>query len=611
VAAHASTLGRATTSFAHPREIDEFIATLGRFERGEIDADAWRAFRLVAGTYGQRQEGGASMLRAKIPQGILTAEQLETVADVAEKYSRGFAHITTRQNLQLHFIELRDVEHAMRRLAQVGITTREACGNSVRNVTTSPTAGVAPDEIFDPTPYAEALTRYFLRHPLSSTLPRKFKIAFNGGGGDHAFALVNDLGWHARLSNRDGPVVRGFRVTVGGGTALWCQSGRELFEFLPASDMLGVTEAILRVFDAHGDRVHRHKNRMRYLIKQMGWEAWKASFTRELERIHVEGVPELPFDPDAPPELNGPPSRRGTNVDLHAVASLVAHDSPVGPGLVPRHLPLASGDRGRFLRTNVMRQRQAGYSTVTITVPLGDLTSGRLRAVARLARGLGESAVRTTSAQNLVMRWVKDDDVERLREALERIGLGRPDPDSITDVTSCPGAESCKLAVTQSRGLARDLDDSFRADLPLVDDAAGLIVKVSGCPNGCGLHHVAGLGFQGGLRKIGDRAAPYYHVYAGGDPRGDVARFGRIIGKVPARRAGEATRRLITLYRTKREGDETITDFLARAPVAELKAAIADLEPLDPARARPEDFVDLGETEAFRPETSEGECAAT
>jgi sulfite reductase beta subunit-like hemoprotein len=611
VAAQASTLGRANIGFANPSEIDTFVETLARFERGEIDADAWRAFRLLAGTYGQRQDTDSSMLRAKIPQGILTAEQLEAVAGVAEDYSRGFAHITTRQNFQFHFIKLHEIGDAMRRLADAGITTREACGNSVRNVTMSATAGVARDEVFDPTPYANELTSYFLRRPISSKLPRKFKIAFTGGGADHAFAAVNDLGWYAQIEERDGRPVRGFRVTVGGGTAVWCQSGRELYAFLPASDMLGVTEAILRVYDAKGDRVHRHKNRVCYLIKQMGWDAWRASFEAELALVRAEGMPAVSFDPDAPPEMEAPVSSRGGVHDLEALGSLVADDPMHGPGLTPRFLPVVSRDGGaRFFRTNVQPQRQAGYSIVTVTVPLGDLSSGRFRALARLARAFSEGRVHVTQAQNLIFRWVKDDEVGALHAALERIGLAESDPDSIADITACPGAESCKLAVTQSRGLARALGDRFREDLPLVDRAKGLIVKVSGCPNGCGLHHVAGIGFQGGLRKIDGRAVPQYHVYAGGDGSGKVAKFGRMIGKIPTRRAEEATRRLIALYEAKRDEGESITDFLARVPVADLRASIADLERLDAADARPEDYVDLGETHEFKPETSEGECAA-
>ncbi len=613
MAAHASTLGRANLTFSDPADIVRFVDTLTRFEQGEIDADAWRAFRLVHGTYGQRQEG-ETMLRAKLPQGILTPSQLEAIADVAERHSRGFAHLTTRQNVQFHFIKLDDVPAAMERLAESGITTREACGNSVRNVTTSPTAGVARDELFDPTPYAQALTAFLLRHPLSSTLPRKFKIAFSGGGADHAFALVNDLGWHARVRQEGAREVRGFRLTVGGGTALWCQSGRELDAFIPVTRILGVALAILRVYHAHGDRVHRHKNRLRYLIKQMGWDAWKAAFDVELARVEAEGFPPLPFDDEHPEASSSQPPPRSEKkqpalADLLRAA--IEPDAPRGPGLTPRFLPtMDDADVARFLRTNVRPQRQEGYATVTVTVPLGDLSSGRLRALALLARSYGEGSLRTTPSQNLLFRWVPEEDVGALHAALKLIGLSATDPDSIADVTSCPGAESCKLAVTQSRGLAREISETVGVDARFVDRTDGLIVKVSGCPNGCGLHHVAGLGFQGGLRKIGNRAVPYYHVYAGGDPGGDAARFGRIIGKLPARRVTEGVRRLVVLYEEKRNPGESITAYLARASVAELRAAISDLERLDEATASPEDFVDLAETGPFRPETTEGECAA-
>jgi sulfite reductase (NADPH) hemoprotein beta-component len=409
-----------------------------------------------------------------------------------------------------------------------------------------------------------------------------------------------------------GREVRGFRLTVGGGTALWCQSGKELFEFLPAGDILGVTEAILRVFNAHGDRVHRHKNRMRYMIKQQGWDAWRAHLDAELARVRAEGIPALSFDPDAPPEIEAPASGRAVVHDPEAIAQLVENDAPRGPGLVPRFLPVVGreGEGARFFRTNVKPQRQAGYSVVTVTVPLGDLTSARMRAIARLSRDFGEGAVRTTSGQNLVLRWIKDDEIPKLHAALSRVGLAEPDPDSVADVTSCPGAESCKLAVTQSRGLARALGDSFREDTATVDLADGLIVKVSGCPNGCGLHHVAGLGFQGGMRKVGGQAVPYYHVFAGGDPGGDVAKFGRTIGKVPARRVAEATRRLIAHFKAHREAGETITAYLARAEKGDLRSAIVDLEELAPEDARPEDFVDFAETHAFDPKAGEGECAA-
>jgi sulfite reductase beta subunit-like hemoprotein len=607
---HETTLGRAALNFSDPREIDTFVETLGRFERGELGADQWRAFRLVAGTYGQRQEGDWSMLRAKIPQGILSADQLEAVADAADKYSRGFAHLTTRQNFQFHFVHLDQIANAMQSLASAGLTTREACGNAVRNVTTSPSAGVAPDEVFDPTPYARAFTRYFLRHPLSASMPRKFKVSFSGGGADHSFAHVNDLGFFARVREIDGKTVRGFRVTVAGGTALMCKSGQELAEFLPAPEIFGLAEAVIRVFHARGDRVHRHKNRLKFLVKAMGWDAFHAAVHEQLAEVRAAGTPPLPFEPDAPPVEEAPVTRAPLPTSAQ-IDALVGADTPRGPGIVPRFLPVL-GDPGaeRFLRTNVLRQKQAGFVAVTIAVPLGDISSGRLRALALLARSFGDGTVRTTAGQNLLLRWVPEASVRALHGHLSHLGLAEPDPESAADVSSCPGAETCKLAVTQSRGVAELVSAKFRADRSLLDRAAGLVVKVSGCPNGCGLHHVAGIGLQGGLRKVGDRAVPQYFVYAGGDPSGDAARFGRVVAKVPARRVPQVFDRLIALYEEKRQVAETITEFLGRASVPELRAALADLEKLDEGTAQDQDFVDVGETEAFRPETTEGECAA-
>jgi sulfite reductase beta subunit-like hemoprotein len=264
---HTSTVGRARLSFASEADIDEFAAMLAKFERGEITADQWRVFRLVRGTYGQRQADDAQMIRVKIPQGMLSASQLHTLADVAEQYSRGFGHITTRQNVQFHFVRLHDVEPAMRALAAAGLTTREACGNSVRNITACQFAGVAADEAFDVTPYAEALTRFLLRHPLSSSLPRKFKIAFEGCPHDHIKLTINDIGWKARIDNGR----RGFRVYVGGGTSTMTTAAAVLFDFLPAEEMLDVAEAVLRVFHARGDYQHKQRNRMKFLIKAIGW----------------------------------------------------------------------------------------------------------------------------------------------------------------------------------------------------------------------------------------------------------------------------------------------------------------------------------------------------
>src|SRR5881409_3715922 len=330
------TFGRARLSFASEADIDEFVETLERYERGELTADQWRQFRLVRGTYGQRQTDDAQMLRVKIPQGVLSADQLQALADVAERHSRGFGHITTRQNVQLHFVKLHEVEPAMRRLAESGLTTREACGNSVRNITACPYAGVASDERFDVTPYGEALTRYLLRHPLSSTLPRKFKIAFEGCAEDHAVAAINDIGWYARVRGSNGTGGRGFRVTVGGGTAILCRSGYELYEFLPAGEILEVAEAIIRVFHRLGDYAHKQRNRMKFLIRDIGFEAWRAEFEKERAALKAEGGPQLPFDPEQPP-VEAPPAwdRPAAPGVAEASARTVAAEVR-GPGIVPQ-----------------------------------------------------------------------------------------------------------------------------------------------------------------------------------------------------------------------------------------------------------------------------------
>ena len=607
------TLGRARLPFADEADIDEFVATLGRYERGELTPDQWRAFRLVRGTYGQRQTGDAQMIRVKIPQGVLDGAQLEALADVSERHSRGFAHVTTRQNLQFHFVKLHDVELAMRRLAEAGLTTREACGNSVRNVTACPYAGVAEGEAFDVTPYAEALTRYLLRHPLSSSLPRKFKIAFEGCDEDHAVAAINDIGWHARVRGSNGTARRGFRVTVGGGTAILCRSGYELYEFLPAGEILEVAEAILRVFHRLGDYAHKQRNRMKFLIRDIGWEAWRAEFEKARADLRAEGGPRLPFDPERPPVEQAPSWTRPPAPSAPEVAALTGAAEVRGPGIVPelrRSLAVRTADETRWLRTNVRPQKQDGYAVVTVTLPLGDLTGAQMRVLGDLAAAYGDGSVRVTADQDLIFRWVRSRDVRELYRRLTAAGLGLPDAGTLADVTSCPGAEACRLAVTQSRGLGKLLGDHLRERPDLVAAVPGLGIKISGCPNGCGQHHIAGLGFQGSVRKLGDKVIPQYFVMVGGGIDTGGARFGRLAAKVPARRVPEVVERLVALYSAERDTGESPVAFFRRVDVGLVKSALADLEAITAADAVPEDFVDLGEDTQFKVEAQEGECSA-
>ncbi|HET8540339.1 MAG TPA: nitrite/sulfite reductase [Anaeromyxobacter sp.] len=593
--------------FTHRSDVDEFVEMLGRFERGELGAEAWRQFRLLRGTYGQRQ-ADVHMQRIKLPQGVLSAEGLEAIADVSEAHSRGFAHVTTRQNVQLHFVTARGAEEAMRRLAEAGITTREACGNSVRNVTACPLAGVAPDEVFDPTPYAEAFTRHFLRHPLSSSLPRKFKVAFEGCPVDHAATSIHDLGFVARLG-ADGR--RSFLVRAAGGTATVPVSGAVLAERLPAGDLLELAEAVVRLFHRRGDRVRRHANRMKFLVRELGFDGFRAEVEAERARVRAEGAPGLPFDPESPPEPRAPAARLAPP-SPERIAARVRSQAPRGPGVVPPVAPALRPDGSAlaaFARTNVRGQRQAGFVTVHVVLPLGDVTSAQLRVLADLARAYGDGEARLTREQDVVLRWIRREHVPALHARLAAAGLARDGAGTAANVTSCPGAESCKLAVTQSRGLGRLLEAHVPERPHLASAAPGLELKVSGCPNGCGQHHVAAIGFQGSARKVAGRAVPQYFVLVGGGLGAGGARFGRLAAKIPARRVPEALERLVALYRAERGEGEDAPSFFARVDPARARAALADLAELAPEAVRPEDLVDLGESAEFRPETGEGECA--
>ena len=601
------TLGRARLSFAKESDIDEFTDMLAKFESGEITPDQWRGFRLLRGTYGQRQDD-VHMMRIKIPQGLLTAEQMYALAEVSEQYSRGFGHITTRQNVQFHFVQVHDADKVMHRLAETGMTTREACGNSVRNITSCAFAGISATEPFDVTPYSEIMTRYFLRHKLSSSLPRKFKIGFEGCTEDHVKATINDIGWLGRMENGR----RGFRVLVGGGTATMTVSGMLLFDFLPVEEMLNVGEAIVRVFHALGDYKHKHKNRMKFLIKSLGWEAWREKFDQAYAEVRAEGGVPLPFDPATMP-VEGPPDwQRPQPPSVSDVAARVVTGEVRGPGIHPEPEPVLGVGEAEFLKwasTNLRQQKQPGYVAAIASVPLGDLSASQFRILADLAIAYSDGTVRVTPTQNLVFRWVKREDAQGLYARLAAAALGQGGADTIADVTSCPGAESCKLAVTQSRGLGRLVEEHVRANPRIIELAPSLDVKVSGCPNGCGQHHIAAVGFQGSLRKVDGRPAPQYFVMVGGGVSVDGATFGRLVSKIPARRGGVALERLAELYAKDHKPGETAATYFNRVDLVKVKTLLADLEPLTTETAKPEDFIDLAEDHAFAPETMDGECA--
>ena len=491
-----------------------------------------------------------------------------------------------------------------------GLTTREACGNSVRNITTSPYAGVHADEAFDVTPYGEALTRYFLGHRLSSKLPRKFKIAFEGCAADHIYAAINDIGWFAQI--KDG--VRGFRVTVGGGTATMTRNGALLEPFIPASEMFNVAEAIVRVYHRHGDYQHKQRNRMKFLIKTMGWDRFVEEYRHELAAFRGEGGATLPFDPQNPPVEVAP--------DWHArrAAERARHHHPrqqaAGPAR-PGHRPGRAAGPGaeRGAEGEVAQDQRAAAE------------AGRLRdggrhddprrpdqppaaRPRRPRRGLQRRLdARDRRAEPAVPLGARRPTSTALHTRLAAAGLGLAGANTVADVTSCPGAESCRLAVTQSRGLGALLGQHLRDNPEVAALAPNLHIKISGCPNGCGQHHIAGLGFQGSIRKVGDKAVPQYFVMLGGGVDENGAQFGRISAKVPARRMPQVVDRLLGLYRDEKQADEAPEAFFRRVEAAKVKTLLADLETMTRADAKPEDFIDLGEDHEFVPEIMDGECA--
>jgi sulfite reductase beta subunit-like hemoprotein len=610
MSAHATPRSRRT--FADPAEIDAFAEALGRFERGEIGPEEWRAYRVVRGAYGQRQDG-QHMLRVKLPQGIADAAQLRALADVAIRFSRGFGHVTTRQCFQLHFIRPRDLEPALRRLAAAGLTTAGAGGNAVRNVVTCPLAGVSRSEVFDPTPYAEAVTRHFLRHPLAASLPRKLKIGFEGCHEDHAGVVIQDLGFRARLRERDGRAERGFEVSAAGGTASLCTSGATLVPFLPAGDVLALAEAVVRVFHARGDRANKQRNRLKFLVRELGLDGFRRLVEEELARVRREGAPELPFDAERPPEESAP--RRGPRPappDCATVATRVAGQPWRGPGEPP---PLACGvadARGAldaFVRTNVRLQRQPGFSVVTVSLPQGDVRAAQLGALADLATAFGDGTVRFASRGEALLRWIAHAEVPSLFARLAAAGLARDGAGSAANVVACPGAEACRQAVTRTREMARLVEARVRSALGARALEAPLEVNVSGCPNGCSRHHVAAIGLQGSARKVGGRSVPQYFVLVGGAAGAGGARFGKLAGKVPARRIPEAVQRLVALYLAQHGAAEGAGDFFSRA-LEQARAVLAPLEELRIEDARAEDFVEPGQDEEFRPAVQDGECAA-
>ncbi len=572
------------------REFDDFDTESQRYLRGEIEETEFIGFRLKQGVYGQRQ-ANVQMIRVKLPFGGITPAQMDAFADVVERYvplDKG--HITTRQNIQLHHVPLPDAAKAIRELSDAGLSSREGCGNTVRNVTGDPWAGVCDDEPFDMTPYAGAYVRYFVRHPTTQLMPRKIKTAFNGAPADRALTGIHDIAFNARVG-ADGE--RGAQVIVGGGTSIMPRVAPVLYEFVGLDDgeYLKVAEACFRIFDRTDFlRVNRARARIKVLVDKVGIDAFRDMVDEELRG---DWVAERDFSIDAiswrdDEEASAPP--------------------------VPTAYASPNGDLSEFERfraDNVAPQRQAGFSTVHVKVARGDLAPQQFRGIAQIMRDYCGGYMRTTVHQNLLLRWVRDETVYEVWRELSRLGLGEAGPDSVTDVVSCPGTDSCKLGITSSMGLNAAVQKRLE-EMRITDPLTRAVhVKMSGCPNGCSQHHIANIGFYGASIKVGERTVPAYVAHLAGNFEGGEIVYGqRLKVRLAAKRVPEAVERWLRFYEAGREEGEAFNDFTARVGTKAFEDRVRDLAmPIEFTLETMTTFIDWTKDVPFQVVRGEGECA--
>jgi len=573
-------------------EIQRFEQEIQALERGALDPEDFKRFRLENGVYGIRNSADRHMIRIKIPFGAITPEQLEEIANLAEQFTpTATSHLTTRQDIQFHNVNRGDVPRVLRRLAEIGLTTREACGNTVRNVTACPLAGVAPDEAFDVTPYAQATVEYFLRNPVNQNLPRKFKIAFEGCLQDHARIPIHDIGAVAKVRTVAGKQERGFHVYVAGGLGAQPRSADRLEEFTPADLLIPTIEAAIRVFDRNGERrperVHRMRARMKFLAREWGTGRLQEAIIKERKQVLLTRSGRMPAKINATEETA--PEAAFVN-RLYSVSVSAAYAA--------------------WLSANVTRQKQEGWSVVSVAVPLGDIQPGALRALAAIARRYAGGRVRISIGQNFILRWVPDQVLPHVFADLRQAGLAKGEAGRITDITRCPGADTCQLALTHSRALASALHEAVRDRYQSIPEVMKLSIKISGCMNSCGQHHIADLGLFGSTVEAGGKTLPTYTLLLGGSTKEGVATFGQFTAKVPARVAPEAVCTVLDDYLYNREGEEEFQAFVKRSGIVRFRQLLEEFTDFSRYEHREDLRYDLGQSDTFKAEIGVGECAS-
>ncbi|MEI6447030.1 MAG: nitrite/sulfite reductase [Actinomycetes bacterium] len=571
------------------KEFDDFETEAGKFIGGDLEETKFIGFRLKQGVYGQRQPG-VNMIRVKVPFGGITPEQLESFAEVVEKFAPlNKAHITTRQAIQIHHVPLENMHELMRIISDSGLSSREGCGNTVRNVTGDPWAGVCEGELFDPTPYVGAYVRYFVRHETTQLMPRKVKTAFTATDEDRAITGIHDIAFIPRV--RDG--VRGFEIRVGGGTSIMPRVAPTLTEFAGADDgeFLKLSEAVFRIFDRQDWlRENRARARIKVLVDKIGIEEFRKLVDEEIKGEWV--------------------SQRDFSVDDRLF--IVDEETSAAP--VPSSYGSPNGDLSEFQRfadASVQPQRQDGFSTVHVKITRGDLTPEQFRGLAAITREFCGGHARTTAHQNLVLRWVRNESLYDVWKRLGELGLDEPGADQVTDVVSCPGTDSCKLGITASMGLNKAIQErveSLQIDDPLTKR---IHIKMSGCPNGCSQHHIGNIGFYGASIKVGEHTLPAYVAHIGGNFEGGNVVYGtRLKLRLPAKRVPDVVERWLKFYEEGRNEGEEFNDFAERVGTTAFEDEARELAlPSEYTDETVDEFVDWNRDRPFVVERGEGECA--
>ncbi|MBM15404.1 MAG: sulfite reductase [Nitrospina sp.] len=562
------------------REIDTFAAEVERLNRGEVGDEDFKRFRLQQGIYGQRQEG-EQMVRTKLPAGKITSSQLQCLADFAEKYSHGILHITTRQDIQLHYVKINDVPQGLEDLAQAGITTREACGNTVRNVTACHKAGTCTTEAFDVSPYALAVSKYLLRQDLTQNLPRKFKISFGGCNGC-GLAPIHDIGLKAVIKNENEKEVRGFRVLVGGGLGSFPHGALPLTDFIPESQLLRMCEALVAVFDKYGDKKNRNKARFKFVLDKLGLKKIKELYDEEFSALENKAYAPIQIEQEKVPNM---PEYKSADCNADPEFQL-------------------------WKSRNVESQKQAGFHNIQVKLILGDFSIPQARALADISKNFAGAKLVATVNQNLMIPWVKEDAFGNIFNELKKIGLHKAGTEEIRDITCCPGSETCNLGITASRGLVDTLHNEMENGFETSKDMDHITIKASGCPNSCGQHHIASIGFHGGAKKLNGILTPHYEVLLGGRISEDKVVFGTSVIKIPAKNAPKAMKSSINDYKNNKKDNETFGEYFDRMGKRHFRELLDPLKTLPNIEQSPESYIDYGTTEKFSLEDrGQGECA--